>query len=59
MAICLDVLIALGKAHYGSDAIGSSIAFTAFALMLIVAAYECRSAARHRADQATPSTTSR
>ena len=43
MAICLDALIYFGKQHYGSTAIGSSIALTAFALMLVVAAYESRS----------------
>ena len=43
MAICLDVLIYFGKQHYGSTAIGSSIGLTAFALMLVVAAYESRS----------------
>jgi Ca2+-transporting ATPase len=36
-------LIKLGEAHYRSTHIGNSIAFTAFALCLIVAAYECRS----------------
>jgi P-type Ca2+ transporter type 2C len=43
MAICLDALIYFGKQHYGSAAIGSSIGLTAFALMLVVAAYESRS----------------
>ena len=43
MAIVLDVLIYFGKQHYGSTAIGSSIGLTAFALMLVVAAYESRS----------------
>ncbi len=43
MAICLDVLIYFGKQHYGSTAVGSSIGLTAFALMLVVAAYESRS----------------
>ena len=36
-------LIQLGKSHFGSVQIGQSIAFTAFALCLIVAAFECRS----------------
>ncbi|MGW2821866.1 cation-translocating P-type ATPase [Streptomyces sp. NPDC001443] len=36
-------LIKLGQAHFGSAATGQSIAFTAFALCLIVAAFECRS----------------
>ena len=43
MAIVLDALIAFGKSHYGSTAIGSSIGLSAFALMLVVAAYESRS----------------
>jgi Ca2+-transporting ATPase len=43
MAVALVSLIQLGKTHYGSVAIGQSIAFTAFALMLIVAAFESRS----------------
>jgi P-type Ca2+ transporter type 2C len=42
MAVVLDALIHLGKAHYGSTAIGSSIGLTAFALMIVVAAYESR-----------------
>ncbi|MEU9139586.1 HAD-IC family P-type ATPase [Streptomyces sp. NPDC048404] len=36
-------LIKLGETRYDSLQIGSSIAFTAFALCLIVAAFECRS----------------
>ncbi|MER7752850.1 HAD-IC family P-type ATPase [Kitasatospora sp. NPDC097643] len=43
VAAALLGLTKLGQAHYGSAAIGNSIAFTAFALCLIVAAYECRS----------------
>jgi Ca2+-transporting ATPase len=43
MAIVLDALIHFGKAHYGSTALGSSIGLTAFALMLVVAAFESRS----------------
>jgi Ca2+-transporting ATPase len=46
MAICLDALIYFGKEHYHSAVVGSSIGLSAFALMLIVAAYESRSAAR-------------
>jgi len=42
ITIGLLLLIQLGKSHFGSTAIGSSIAFTSFALCLIVAAYECR-----------------
>jgi Ca2+-transporting ATPase len=43
MAIVLDALIYFGKQHYGKVAVGSSIGLTAFALMLVVAAYESRS----------------
>ena len=43
MAIVLDTLIYFGKQHYGSNIVGSSIGLTAFALMLVVAAYESRS----------------
>ena len=43
MAICLDALIYFGKQHYHSTVIGSSIGLSAFALMLVVAAYESRS----------------
>ena len=42
MTIGLLSLIQLGKSHFGSMEIGQSIAFTSFALMLIVAAFECR-----------------
>jgi Ca2+-transporting ATPase len=42
MAVVLDALIHLGKTEYGSTAVGSSIGLTAFALMIVVAAYECR-----------------
>src|SRR5207248_6498567 len=42
MALCLDLLIYFGKQHYHSTVIGSSIGLTAFALMLVVAAYESR-----------------
>jgi Ca2+-transporting ATPase len=43
MTIFLLTLIQLGTALYGDVAIGISIAFTAFALCLVVAALECRS----------------
>jgi Ca2+-transporting ATPase len=46
MAICLDALIYFGKEHYHSVVIGASIGLSAFALMLIVAAYESRSESR-------------
>jgi Ca2+-transporting ATPase len=46
MAICLDALIYFGKEHYHSTVVGASIGLSAFALMLIVAAYESRSASR-------------
>ncbi len=45
LAITIGLLsmIALGQHHFGNAAIGNSIAFTSFALCLIVAALECRS----------------
>jgi Ca2+-transporting ATPase len=43
MATCMDLLIYFGEKHYHSVVLGSSIALSAFALMLIVAAYESRS----------------
>jgi P-type Ca2+ transporter type 2C len=43
MAIVMDLLIYFGKQHYHSTAVGSSIGLSAFALMLIISAYECRS----------------
>ncbi|MGW4897202.1 cation-translocating P-type ATPase [Kitasatospora sp. NPDC004240] len=43
ISIALLLLIKLGEVRYDSGEIGNSIAFTAFALCLIVAAYECRS----------------
>jgi Ca2+-transporting ATPase len=44
MAIVLDLLIAFGKSHFGSYAVGSSIGLTAFALMIVVASYQVRNA---------------
>src|SRR6266702_5206879 len=44
IAIGLLSLIQLGRYHFGDAAVGNSIAFTSFALCLIVAAVECRSA---------------
>ncbi|MGW6095970.1 cation-translocating P-type ATPase [Streptomyces sp. NPDC055157] len=43
ITIVLLGLIKLGQAHFDSVGTGQSIAFTAFALCLIVAAFECRS----------------
>lgn len=43
ITVVLLGLITLGRAHFDSVATGQSIAFTAFALCLIVAAFECRS----------------
>jgi Ca2+-transporting ATPase len=45
LAITIGLLsmIALGQHHFASIGIGQSIAFTSFALCLIVAAVECRS----------------
>jgi Ca2+-transporting ATPase len=53
MAIANLVLLEVGKQHYGSLLIGSSIGLVAFVLMLVVAAYECRS---ERESILTPST---
>jgi Ca2+-transporting ATPase len=43
MTIGLLGLIKAGHSVFGSTSVGISIAFTSFALMLIVAAFECRS----------------
>jgi P-type Ca2+ transporter type 2C len=43
VTVALLTLIRLGQVEFGSVATGQSIAFTAFALCLIVAAFECRS----------------
>lgn len=43
ITVVLLGLIELGQAHFDSIRTGQSIAFTAFALCLIVAAFECRS----------------
>ena len=43
LATAALIMIEIGIHHYGSVQIGTSIAFTAFALMLVVAGYECRS----------------
>jgi P-type Ca2+ transporter type 2C len=43
LTVILLTLIKLGEARYDSAAIGNSMAFTAFALCLVVAAFECRS----------------
>ncbi|MGW0962911.1 cation-translocating P-type ATPase [Streptomyces gelaticus] len=43
LTVALLALIKLGEIHFGSARTGNSIAFTAFALCLIVAAFECRS----------------
>ncbi|GAA4877920.1 HAD-IC family P-type ATPase [Kitasatospora terrestris] len=43
VTVALLGLIKLGEHLYDSAAVGNSIAFTAFALCLIVAAFECRS----------------
>jgi len=42
MTVALLSIIQLGTSHFGSVEIGQSIAFTSFAFMLIVAAFECR-----------------
>jgi P-type Ca2+ transporter type 2C len=43
MTIATLCLIQLGKGHFGSVQVGTSMAFTSFALMMIVAAFQCRS----------------
>jgi Ca2+-transporting ATPase len=43
VSVALLALIVLGERAYGDLAIGQSIAFTSFALCLVVAAFECRS----------------
>ncbi|WP_030759639.1 MULTISPECIES: cation-translocating P-type ATPase [unclassified Streptomyces] len=43
VTVLLLVLITLGERHFDDIEIGRSIAFTAFSLCLIVAAFECRS----------------
>ncbi len=43
ITIGLLTLIHYGAAHFGSEGVGQSIAFTSFAFCLIVAAVECRS----------------
>ncbi|MFI8454821.1 cation-translocating P-type ATPase [Kitasatospora sp. NPDC085464] len=43
VTVALLGLTKLGETHYHSAQVGNSIAFTAFALCLIVAAFECRS----------------
>jgi Ca2+-transporting ATPase len=43
ITIGLLTMIEIGTEHFHSTAVGTSIAFTAFALCLIVAALECRS----------------
>jgi Ca2+-transporting ATPase len=43
ITIGLLTMIELGTKHFHSEAVGNSIAFTTFALCLVVAALECRS----------------
>ncbi|MDX2702990.1 HAD-IC family P-type ATPase [Streptomyces sp. PA03-6a] len=43
VTVILLALIKVGESHFHSAAVGNSMAFTAFALCLIVAAFECRS----------------
>ncbi len=43
MAVGSLLVFELGTHHYSSVGIGNSMAFTAFALMLVAAAFECRS----------------
>ena len=43
ITVGLLTMIELGTEHFHSEAVGNSIAFTAFAFCLVVAALECRS----------------
>ena len=43
ITVALLGMIEIGTSHFHGEAVGNSIAFTAFALCLIVAALECRS----------------
>ncbi|MGW6984748.1 cation-translocating P-type ATPase [Streptomyces sp. NPDC054932] len=43
ITVLLLALITLGESHFDDIGIGRSIAFTAFSLCLVVAAFECRS----------------
>ncbi|CUU57476.1 ATPase, P-type (transporting), HAD superfamily, subfamily IC [Parafrankia irregularis] len=42
MTVGLLAMIKIGETRFGSDSVGNSIAFTSFALCLIVGALECR-----------------
>jgi P-type Ca2+ transporter type 2C len=42
MSVAINLLIVLGKHHFNSVAIGSTMGLVAFSLMLVVAAFECR-----------------
>ncbi len=53
IAVCLDTLIWWGNREYGSVAIGSTIALTAFALALFVTAYQSRSQTETTFQQST------
>ncbi len=43
MAVAALIMLEVGIHHYSSVHVGNSVAFTAFALMLVAAAFECRS----------------
>src|SRR3954449_10100581 len=43
MTIGLLLILQIGETRFASPAVANSVAFTSFALMLIVAAFECRS----------------
>jgi Ca2+-transporting ATPase len=43
MAVCTLALISYGTSHYGSVAVGTSMAVTTFSLMLIAGAFQARS----------------
>ena len=52
-AVCTLALIAYGKAHYGSVAVGTSMGLTAFSLLLVTSAFHARSVTASTFTQAT------
>ena len=52
-AVCTLALIAYGKSHYGSVAIGTSMGLTAFSLLLVASAFQARSVTASTFTQAT------
>jgi len=52
-AVCTLALIAYGKSHYGSVAVGASMGLTAFSLLLVTSAFHARSVTASTFTQAT------